>query len=424
MPTDVNDRPTGAAVNFVQFVAGNARFLAFGFLITFASGFGQTFFVGVFGAPLRQAFGLTHGGFGTIYSLATLASACCLLWLGRLIDRVDLRTYTALSTLVYIGACLWLAWAPALPALLFVGLLLLRLGGQGLFSHIGVTSMGRYYHAARGRALSVANLGFPAASFLLPIAGVALIDATGWRFSWFLIALVLALCVWPAGAWLLRGHGERHRSWVAGREQARMAADPAERDWLLHEVLRDRRFYRLLPSVLTPPFVFTGIFIHQAQLVAEKSWTMEWFAFGFMLHSLMAIAATFLLGWLVDQGGARRLVPLYLLPLAVGLAALYGSDGAWAALFFMLAAGITGGGALTITGALWPELYGATHLGAIRSLVWALVVFTTATAPVVVGALLDAGITMAELAAVIAAVAVAASLLAGWEGRGRRRAAP
>lgn len=402
-------------MSYFGFLAANARFLAFGFLVTFASGFGQTFFVGVFGDPFRDAFGLTHGGFGTVYSLATLFSACLLLWLGRLIDRFDLRTYTTVATVIYVGACLWLAWSPALPVLLFAGLLLLRLGGQGLFSHIGVTSMGRYYSEGRGRALSIANMGFPAASFLLPIVGVALIEAVGWRLTWVLIATLLGLVVLPLTLWLLRGHGERHRVWAAGLEQARIAADAGERDWLLHEVLRDRRFHRLLPAVLTPPFVFTGVFIHQAQLVAEKGWTMEWFAFGFMLHSLVAMGAVLLLGSLVDRRDARSLVPLYLLPLALGLGALALGDASWVALFFMLAAGVSGGAAMTIVGALWPELYGTTHLGAIRSLVWALVVFTTAAAPVVVGALLDAGASMAMLAGAMAGFALLASILAGWD---------
>jgi len=408
-------------LSYFGFLAANARFLAFGFLVTFVSGFGQTFFVGVFGAPLREAFGLSHGGFGTVYSLATLVSACLLLWVGRLIDRLDLRTYTAMAALTYVGACLWLAWAPALPVMLFIGLMLLRLSGQGLFSHIGVTSMGRYYSASRGRALSIANVGFPSASFIMPIVGVALIEAIGWRQTWLLIAVVLLTVALPLALWLLRGHGERHRSWAAGMEQARVAADPEERDWLLHEVLRDRRFYGLLPAVLTPPFVFTGVFIHQAELVAEKGWTMEWFAFGFMLHSVTALATALLLGWLVDRHGARRLLPVYLAPMALGLAAIGVGDAPWVALLFMLASGLSGGGALTIVGALWAEIYGTTHLGAIRSLVWALVVFTTAAAPVVVGALLDAGITMGALGGAAALFSLLASALAGWSG-GRRRA--
>lgn len=405
-------------MEYLRFITRNGRFLAFGFLATFFSGFGQTFFVGVFGASFRDEFGLGHGGFGTVYSLGTLASACLLLWLGRLIDRVDLRAYTAAGCIAYVCAGLWLAFAPALPVLLFVGMLLLRLTGQGLFSHIGVTSMGRYFDHARGRAIGFANMGFPAASFAMPIAGVALINAIGWRHAWLTIALLLGFVVLPLLLWLLRDHGERHRAWVAGVEQARIAADPEERDWLLHEVLRDPRFYRLLPAVLTPPFVFTGLFIHQAQLVAAKGWTMEWFAFGFMLHSLTAIVATLLFGWLVDLRGGHRLVGYYLLPLALGLLALALGDQPWIALVFMLLAGVTGGAALTIVGALWAELYGTTHLGAIRSLIWALVVFTTAAASAVVGGLLDAGIPAAAIAGGCGLFAVAASVLA-WPG-GRR----
>jgi MFS family permease len=222
----------------------------------------------------------------------------------------------------------------------------------------------------------------------------------------------------PLLLWLLGEHAGRRRAWAAGVERARNAADPGERGWLLREVLRDPRFYRLLPAVLLPPFVFTGLFIHQAQLVAAKGWTMEWFAFGFMLHSLTAIVATLLFGWLVDLRGGHRLVGYYLLPLALGLLALALGDQPWIALVFMLFAGVTGGAALTIVGALWAELYGTTHLGAIRSLIWALAVSTTAAASAVVGALLDAGIGVGAIAGGRGLLAVAASVLA-WSG-GRR----
>ena len=61
----------------------------------------------------------------------------------------------------------------------------------------------------------------------------------------------------------------------------------------------------------------------------------------------------------------------------------------------MILSGITVGMSKTVSGALWPELYGVRHLGAIRSVTMALAVFATALAPWVVGILADLGVTMA-----------------------------
>ena len=89
--------------SYLDFVKRNARFLAFGVLLNFASSFGQTFFVALSGAEIRATFDLSHGGFGSLYSLATLASGFTLIFVGRKIDDSDLRRY---STLICLGLIL------------------------------------------------------------------------------------------------------------------------------------------------------------------------------------------------------------------------------------------------------------------------------------------------------------------------------
>lgn len=70
----------------LSFLRTNARWLAGGFLLTMFSSFGQTFFIGLSGNELRDRFDLSGGDFGSIYMVATLASAALLPWLGRTLD--------------------------------------------------------------------------------------------------------------------------------------------------------------------------------------------------------------------------------------------------------------------------------------------------------------------------------------------------
>ena len=397
-------------MDYARFVLANRRFLAFGFLLPFFSAFGQTFFIGIFGAELRGDFGLGNGAFGLIYSLATLANAAAFVWLGRLIDRVDLRSYTAATCAAYIGACLYMAYVPTLPILLFVGFVLLRLTGQGLMSHIGVTAMGRQFDAGRGTAVSIASLGFPVAEAVFPPAGVALMALVGWRQTWLIIGIALAVVLLPGVMWLLRGHGERERRRRAELETASAAG---EGSWLLAEVLRDPGFYRVLPAVLLSPFTVTGLFFHQAALVEDKGWTLGWFATAFVVYAAASVAGTLGSGPLIDRLGATRLLPFFLLPLAAGLGLLAVGEASWIALGFMTGAGLSAGTALTLLGALWAEMYGVMHLGAIRSLVWGLVVFASALSPVLFGYLLDAGVTVGAIATGCLVAALAAGILAG-----------
>lgn len=395
----------------LRLLAAQPRLLAFGFLLPFVSAYGQTFFLGVFGAEWRAAFDLSNRDFGVVYSLATLGNAALLAWIGRLIDRVDLRVYTAATLVACAGACAFVALMPTSSALfLLLGFLLLRFLGQGLMSHIGVTTMGRYFDKGRGTAVSIASLGFPVAEGVFPALGVALLGAVGWRGAWGLLGAVLLVGILPLALWLLRGHGARERA-RAGRERARAADGTGAGDWRLGQVLRDRPFYLMLPGVLVTPFTVTGLFFHQTVLVAQKGWTLAGFASAFVVFAVASVVVTLLAGPAIDRAGARRLLPVFLLPLALGLALLALGDGAWVAPAFMAGAGMTAGVGLTVMGAIWAEVYGPTHLGAIRSFVWSLVVVSTALAPVLFGALLDAGVSMAALAGGCLLLALAGALL-------------
>ena len=75
-------------MKLLDFVRTNAKWLGAGILLTFMPSFGQTFFISIFGGYIREEFGLSHATWGTICSLATLASAFVMIWAGVLTDIV------------------------------------------------------------------------------------------------------------------------------------------------------------------------------------------------------------------------------------------------------------------------------------------------------------------------------------------------
>ncbi len=365
------------------------RWLAAGFLLIFASSFGQTFFIALFGGELRAAFDLSHGEFGGLYTMATLASAITLLWLGRLADQGRLRP---LALMVLVGlAAASLAMANVNSWFMLVAVLFgLRLFGQGLLTHLAMTAMARWFDSHRGRALSIASLGFPAGEAVLPALAVLSIGLIGWRQTWVLAALTLLLVAAPLLFWLLR----REPSVIEERGPASGATTSAtaRQHWTQGEILRDPRFYALMPGVLAPSFIGTSIFFHQVHLTAIKGWSLGWFAACYPIYALATVCAALVVGWAVDRWCAVRLLPFYLLPMTFGLIALGASDAPAVAVVFMVLAGITSAAAATLLGALWAELYGTRHLGAIRGVVVAGMVLSSALGPGVVGALIDAGI--------------------------------
>ncbi len=402
----------------LSFLRANGRLIGFGVFMYFCSSAGQTFYVSLFGGELRIAFDLSHGAFGTIYAVATLASAATLVWAGRLIDRFPLAVFSAavMVGLAAVSLLMAVSWSVAALAVALFGL---RLFGQGLAGHTAGTAMGRYFEAERGRAISIAVMGLPAAKFVLPTLVVAGLSLAGWRSVWVVTAIAL-LAATPLALMLLKDQGARD---AALRARRGSTAGRNHGDSALGAVLRDPGLWLRLPALVATPAIFTGLIFHQVHLAEAKGWPLSLMAGSFTVFAAASIAATLSAGPLVDRVSAARLVPLFLVPLLLSCLALAIGNGPAAAPLFLGLMGLGTGASFVLGGALWPELYGTAHLGAIRAFTQAVMVFATGFAPAVAGLAIDSGLSVDSIAAVCAAYCVVASALAATARAPRRVAA-
>lgn len=402
--------PAMQSLSYRRFALENRRFLAFGFFAAYASSFGQTYFIGVFTPSIEAEFGLTHTGWATIYLIGTLASALVLPWSGKRIDTSGLRNYTcaALGVLA-LGAALMSQVRNV--ALLALCIFLLRQGGQGLMSHISVTSMARYFEAGRGRAIALASLGFAAGEALLPMSALILIVAVGWRTSFGIAAFTLVVIGLPTITWLLRGHEKRHD------EHLESLARPLEKDvletrsWSRAEVLRDPRFYLLLPGVLAPAMIVTALFFTHLSLADAKGWSHGWVTGSYFIYAGATTVMALRCGPLIDKVSGTRLVPLMLLPMAVALVVAGTMRQPWAVWPYFVFLGLSIGISQTAVSAMWAELYGVGSIGAIRSVVTALAVLASAIGPVIMGVCMDQGIGIESICLGFVAYVLVASVL-------------
>ena len=368
----------------ITFLRDNARWVAGGFLLTFFSSFGQTFFISLSAGEIRTEYGLSHGGFGTIYMIATLASAASLPQVGKIVDRISVASTVALSAPILTIACLLMAWSHSL-ALLVLAIYLLRLFGQGMFTHIAMTAMGRWFAAQRGRAVSLSTIGVNLGEAIFPISFVGVAAIVGWRGSWLLAAAVLMLVALPVIYSLLKR--ERTPQSVVVDPNS-----PVAREWTRSEVIRDPLFWAAMAGVLAPAFIGTTVFFHQVYLSELRGWDPSVFAASFAIMSVMTIVFALVSGQLIDRFSAIRMLPSFLVPLALSCFVLAYTDAPWGAYVFMALMGVSYGFSSTLFGALWPELYGTRHLGGIRSMTVAFMVFGTAVGPGLTGALIDVGV--------------------------------
>jgi hypothetical protein len=294
-----------------HFLRANAPWLAAGFLLTFGSSFGQTFFIAVFAGEIRAAFGLTHGGWGAIYALATTASAAVMVYAGSLTDRFRVRYIGLAVILGLICAALLMSVITEVWMLLGV-LFLLRLFGQGLMGHSAMVAMARWFVATRGRAVSVAGLGVATGEALLPITFVALLGVFDWRMLWVVAAM--ALCVLMPILWGLLRRERTPQSFTGAEGSAGMGG----RMWHRGEVLRHPLFWLMIPALLGPAAWNTAFFFHQVHLAEVKGWAHVELVALFPLFTATSVGFMLVAGVLVDRFGSTRLAPFYLLPLAAG----------------------------------------------------------------------------------------------------------
>lgn len=383
-----------------SFLRDNARWLGAGFGLSFCSSFGQTFFISLFAGELQALTGLTDGGWGALYTVATLASAATIYRIGGLADRMRLERLAVAVLAVYaltafaMGILGWLG-GPGLASVVLLGVAvyLLRLCGQGMMGHIAATAMGRWFRAHRGRAVAIAGLGFSVGEAVLPAAVVAAVAAVGWRETWLGVALVLALLALPALGWAL-SEARAPRGLASADEATGMGG----RHWRRSEALRHWTFWALLPAVLTGPFIGTVVFFHQVHIADVKGWTLAEMALAYPAYAGLTVASALAGGALVDRLGPRRLLPVFLLPMALGTAVIGPAESSLAWVAALALFGLTQGMAQTIWGALWPELYGTRWLGEVRAVSMTAMIFATAAGPGLTGILIDEGITLPQQA--------------------------
>jgi sugar phosphate permease len=371
----------------IEFLRLNARWLAPGFLMTFASAFGQTWFIALFAGDIKAAHGLTDGAWGGLYTAATLAAAGLLFLRGGLADTMPMARLAAIVALVFAAAALAMATSGSL-VVLGLAVFALRFCGQGMFSHIAMTAMGRWFVAQRGRAVSVVTLGHAAGEMVLPILTVALIGAIGWRTSWVVVAAVLALAVAPVAA-VLFARGRLPR-WAL--DTGVSAAGLGGRHWTRGDALRHWLLSALLPFVLTPGFIGTVVYFHQVHIAEVKGWTLAAMARGYPVYATATILAALAAGRACDRIGAERLLPILLVPMAAGVTLIGPVEGVGGWIVALGLLGVTQGLSAALWGAFLPAVYGTRHLGSVRSLVTTVMVFSTAIGPGITGFLIDLGV--------------------------------
>jgi len=371
------------------------KVIIFGFIFTFFSSFGQSFFLGIFNESIRNELFISHGQFGSIYASATLLSSFVLIWLGKKIDDINISKFAFLVILLLSFSSFFFSKISSIT-LLFISIFFMRFSGQGMMSLTATTTISRYFTKSRGKALSTGWFGLSAAEFILPVLMIYLLIKIDWRTIWVYISLLVLIVLPVISFYLLKNLN------FDSREQTSetIIKDQNIKSWKRSDVLRDYRFYIICMNMLAMPWIATGVFVYQSFILSSKGWGPYIIAQSFMIYSITSVITLFIAGILVDKFTSRKIIVYMNIPFLLASFVLYFFESPFSSFVFFSLLGISNGFANVLGSSTWAEIYGVKFIGSIKSLTTALMVFATAFGTALFGFLIDKGLSIEQISIV------------------------
>ena len=150
--------------------------------------------------------------------------------------------------------------------------------------------------------------------------------------------------------------------------------------------------------MLALPAINTGVFVYQSFILESKGWGEFVIAKSFMFYAILSVVTLFISGPIIDKFSSRKILPLMNIPSLLAMLILFYSDNYISSYFVLAFMGISNGLANVLGSSTWAEIYGVKHIGSIKALTTAMMVFSTAFGTAVFGLIIDLGYTIEVIA--------------------------
>jgi MFS family permease len=336
--------------------------------------------------PLIAELEISRSAVSAAYLVGTLAGAVTMPILGRAIDAFGPRRVIAAIGLIFSGALFAMSAITSLTGLTG-SLVLIRLAGQGALGLAATTLVAQWFTRRRGTVLGVVSAFGTSAISLTPVLLEGLVTAHGWRHVLRLEGVAILLIVLPVAVLALRD-----RPGQLGQDPDG-AAPPdtgdAGPEWGVSRAaaLRSPFFWLVTGGVATSGLLTTAINFHQISLLTARGLTQTEAAANFLPQTAATLGATLVTGWLADRLRSILLVAAAMLTLTAALLLGVIAAPGLLAISFGALLGAAGGSIRALEAATFPRHFGTRHLGAIRGVVTAVGVGSTAFGPLLFAAL-------------------------------------
>ena len=268
----------------------------------------------------------------------------------------------------------------------------MRFSGQGMMSHTATTTISRYFTKSRGKALSTGWFGLSTAEFILPVLMIYLLSIINWKIIWIYISILVLIFLPIISFYLIKNLNFDSRETSEKNENFKNI-----KNWTRLEVVKDYRFYIICMNMLAMPWIATGVFVYQSFILSSKGWGPYIIAQSFMVYSITSVITLFVAGFLIDKFTSRKLLIYMNVPLLLSAGVLFYFKNPVSSFFFLGLIGISNGLANVLGSSTWAEIYGVRHIGSIKALTTALMVFATAFGTALFGFLIDKGLSIENI---------------------------
>jgi sugar phosphate permease len=401
---------------------------------TIASAPGQTFILSQINLPLREAFGIDELTLNSMYTVATVAAAFPLVWIGTWADRLGPRLMLVLIAFAYGFGCLVMASAQGVITV-FLGFFLLRLFGQGSLSLVAQHALAMWFHRRLGALHGWKTVLTFAAWVPFPGLAVYLIHTLGWRGTYLVFAIAIPLVVAPISFWLVRnrpedlglqldGDAPDDTDWKDNEEDIapdptapdpESAADipPREPGFSLKEARRTRAFWLLAAIFFLPPMIGTAFLFDIQPMLGARGMTEHDAAIVVSAWSATMAILALPAGWVTDRVHPGILLAFSLAMVALSSLVLWKAQTLVAAASSMVIFGVGQSVGASCASATVARFFGRANHGAIRSSLTRIAVIGTGLGPVIFGlsVRLSGGYTPAMIGFAAACVPILAGVL-------------
>ncbi len=237
------------------------------------------------------------------------------------------------------------------------------------------TTVAKWFVRQRGRALAITAMGIDFGSIFVGPLTAVLAEALGWRLTWPLLGVLVALVLFPVAIAFMRL--PRAPADGAGPNDAqRKEAASTERSWTAKEALRDGSLWKLILAFNLTSAAASALIYHLAAFFVDSGLTLQQASIALAINRTFAIGSKLIWGFLAERMPVRYCLAGNCVGRAMGFLILLLGSGPERAYVFAVVGGLSGNAFGPLQIQILADYYGGANLGAIRGM---LAPFTTTT---------------------------------------------